>query len=463
MQITKYILEIYKFSSYIFLFYFFGWFSEKYFALNLHYTLLLIFFLISIQLLLFKKKNFLTIFVILLLFGNLVGQNKNLYLNMWFQNSLEQLKFSSLGFFLLKVKWKMEGNNINIFVDKDDVFIPSEDLQNFSIGERLVFSLDYLEPFIIYYDKNKKIKKQKIIKSSSNAGVIYSDNENNFVLYNSQTGNLLKRIKIGEDKKIIDKWEIKGKYFFHHWGDFFNNRIYIPGRRYLEIELLKKANFFKYKNCQNKYVNQDVIYIIDFDTGKLLEEIDIFDILLNSKISKKIKDCVNPIHLNDIEIIKKTSHLKYFDNVNIGDFLISLRNINTILLIDHKTKEIKWSYENELIMQHSPQITDKGTLLIFNNQGSKEIEGQSRIDEVDLKTKKIVGIYDGVKNNFFSQKRGRIQYLNNRIFIQESQKSNMFEIVCKNKYISNDCERRDIVTINSETMDIFQSFAIDFF
>ena len=114
-------------------------------------------------------------------------------------------------------------------------------------------------------------------------------------------------------------------------------------------------------------------------------------------------------------------------------------------------------------MQHSPQITDRGTLLIFNNQGSKEIKGQSRIDEVDLKTKKIVGIYDGVKNNFFSQKRGRIQYLNNRIFIQESQKSNMFELICKNKYISDDCERRDIVKINSEIKDLFQSFAIDFF
>ena len=398
-----------------------------------------------------------------MLLGNLVGQNKKLYLNIWFQNSLEQLKSTSLGFFLLKVKWKIEGSDIDFFFNKEDVFKISKNLQNFNIGERLVFSIDYVEPFLIYYDKDKKIKKQKITESTSNAGVIYSDKKNNFVLYNSQTGNLLKRIKIEKDEKIIDKWELKGKYFFHHWGDFFENKIYLPGRRYLEIKLLNEENFFKYKNCQNKYVNQDVIYIIDFETGKVLEEIDIFNILLNSKESKKFQDCVNPIHLNDIEIIKKNSQLQYFDNVNIGDFLISLRNINTILLIDHKTKKIKWSYHNELIMQHSPQITDRGTLLIFNNQGSKEIKGQSRIDEVDLKTKKIVGIYDGVKNNFFSQKRGRIQYLNNRIFIQESQKSNMFELICKNKYISDDCERRDIVKINSEIKDLFQSFAIDFF
>ena len=57
MQITKYILEIYKFSSYIFLFYFFGWFIEKYFSLNLYYTVLLMFFLISAQVLFFKKKK----------------------------------------------------------------------------------------------------------------------------------------------------------------------------------------------------------------------------------------------------------------------------------------------------------------------------------------------------------------------------------------------------------------------
>ena len=114
-------------------------------------------------------------------------------------------------------------------------------------------------------------------------------------------------------------------------------------------------------------------------------------------------------------------------------------------------------------MQHSPQITDKGTLLIFNNLGSKVIEGQSRIDEIEIKTKKIVGIFDGVKNNFYSEKRGRIQFIDGRIFIQKSKKSNLFELICEDKFISDDCKKKNIVTLDQEIKDIFQSFAIDFF
>ena len=109
MQITKYVLDLYKFISYIFLFYFVGWFSEKYFVLNSLYFFLLLSILILIQIIFFKKKNFLTIVIIFLLLGNYIGQKKNFYFNIWIQDSLEQLKSHSIGFFLLKVKWKIEG------------------------------------------------------------------------------------------------------------------------------------------------------------------------------------------------------------------------------------------------------------------------------------------------------------------------------------------------------------------
>lgn len=474
MQITKYFLDIYKFISYLFLFYFVGWFLEKYFILDLIYFFIIIFILTLIQFFLLKKKFFLPFFLIFLLLGNYFAQNRNFVLNLWLQNSLEQLKSTEIGFSLLKIKWNLEGVNIDIFSKRDDIFIPSKHLTNFDFGESLVFSIDYLPLFMIYYDEKNQLKKIKISNRSSNAGIIYADDEYNFIYYDSQTGNSMKRVRF-EDEKFKEIWHLKGKYFFHHWGDFYNNKVYIPGRKYIAAKKIKNIpnkNISYYKKfinnletgaCDNEFLNQDTILTIDYNTGKILEEINIFDIVLNSSFSDLFKDCINPIHLNDIEVIKKESQLKYFKNANVGDYLISLRNINTILLVDHKNKKIKWSYNDQLVMQHSPQITDRGTLLIFNNQGSKEKQGQSRIDEIDLKTNKIVGIFDGVKNNFYSEKRGRVQYFNGRIFVQESQKSNLFELICNSDYISDDCRKKEIVTLNQEIKNIFQSFAIDFF
>jgi hypothetical protein len=474
MQITKYFLDIYKFISYLFLFYFVGWFLEKYFLLDLIYFFITIFILALTQFFLLKKKFFLPFFLIFLLLGNCLAQNKNFILNIWLQSSLEQLKSHNIGFFLLKIKWNLEDKNINIFLNRDDIFIPSKHLSNFDSSEKLIFSIDYLPLFMVYHDENNQLKKIKISNHSSNAGIIYADDKYNFIFYDSQTGNSMKRIRY-DDEQFKEIWHLKGKYFFHHWGDFYNNKVYLPGRKYEPVKKIKKfadTNISYYKNfinnldnkaCDNKYLNQDTILIIDYNTGKILEEINIFDIVLNSKFSNLFKDCINPIHLNDIEIIKKESQLEYFQNASLGDYLISLRNINTILLVDHKNKKIKWSYNDQLVMQHSPQITDRGTLLVFNNQGSKVIPGQSRIDEIDLKTKKIVGIFDGVKNNFYSEKRGRIQYLNGRILIQESTKSNLFELICNGSYISDDCKKKEVVKLNQVIKDVFQSYAIDFF
>lgn len=464
MQIIKLGLDLYKFSSYVFLFYFVGWFLERYFSLQIQYYFLLISSLLIIQYFYIKKKNYFIILIIFLLLGNYIGKNKNFFLNVWFQNSLEQLKSNPVGFFLLKVKWKIEGKEINIFLNRDEYFNISRDIKNLKYNERLVFSIDYMPIFTVFFNKNKELVKKQIIKSSSNAGVIHSDQENNFVFYNSQTGNSLKKIQIDDnDGSLIKKWELKGSYYFHHWGDFYENKIYIPGRRYSKLNSLKFKNYNLFNNCKNKYINEDNIYIVDYDKGEVVEEINIFEIVLNSELVKYFKDCINPIHLNDIEIIKNEKHQKYFVNANIGDFLISLRNINSVVLIDHKTKKIKWVYNNELIEQHSPQFTERGTLLIFNNKGSKIKKGQSRIDEIDIRNKTIVGVFDGFKNNFYSEKRGRIQYLNQRIFVQESQKSNMFEIVCNEKFISNKCTKKEIVIFNQDLKDIFQSFAIDFF
>ena len=95
-----------------------------------------------------------------------------------------------------------------------------------------------------------------------------------------------------------------------------------------------------------------------------------------------------------------------------------------------------------MFRQHSPRITNNGTLLIFDNMFKRKGQEEyvSRILEIDIETKKILGYFDDFKGNFYSQTRGRIQIINDRIFVQSSSQGEIFEIKCDSKYLNNKCQ-----------------------
>ena len=78
-----------------------------------------------------------------------------------------------------------------------------------------------------------------------------------------------------------------------------------------------------------------------------------------------------------------------------GDLLIGFRIINTIVIVDKKTKKVKWSHRDDLWGgQHDPQLLDNGNILLFAN-GNFIPEPQqswpfSRVIELNPKTKKTV-------------------------------------------------------------------------
>ena len=108
---------------------------------------------------------------------------------------------------------------------------------------------------------------------------------------------------------------------------------------------------------------------------------------------------------------------KYFDNGNEGDFIVSFRHLDMVALIDKNSHNIKWYVQGKFKYQHSPRITKNGTMLIFDNHFKNE---RSRIVEIDIKSRKIVGYFSNKNYKFFSNTRGRIQLFDNRIFIQSS-------------------------------------------
>ncbi|MCL5069721.1 MAG: aryl-sulfate sulfotransferase [Actinobacteria bacterium] len=122
-----------------------------------------------------------------------------------------------------------------------------------------------------------------------------------------------------------------------------------------------------------------------------------------------------------------------------GDLLTCFRNVDLLVIIDKKTKEIKWHWGKGILShQHMASYLDNGNILCFNN-GQHRQNGSmsySSIVEVNPKTYKIVWEYlDKRPTSFYSAVISGAQRLSNgNTLVTDGVKGRIFEIT-KNKEI----------------------------
>ncbi|MEO1019317.1 MAG: arylsulfotransferase family protein, partial [Pseudomonadota bacterium] len=139
------------------------------------------------------------------------------------------------------------------------------------------------------------------------------------------------------------------------------------------------------------------------------------------------------IHLNDVEVLDEAK-AGSFPLFEAGDIMISLRNINAVLVLDGETEEVKWSITGPFVAQHDPDFLEDGTISIFDNH---RFDGnwagrpkRSRIVVVDPETSGFRVAYgDQEDQAFYTPRLGKHQYLpNGNILISESQGGRVFEV-----------------------------------
>jgi hypothetical protein len=135
------------------------------------------------------------------------------------------------------------------------------------------------------------------------------------------------------------------------------------------------------------------------------------------------------MHTNSIEVIDRD--IEGFCRK--GDWLISLRQLDLIGIVDPEKKRFVWSWgPGELDMQHQPTLLKNGNILMFDNGYDK---GFSRVIELNPSTRKIVWEYKSdPPQDFYSERRGGSQRLpNGNTLIAESDKGHVFEVTknCK--------------------------------
>jgi hypothetical protein len=183
----------------------------------------------------------------------------------------------------------------------------------------------------------------------------------------------------------------------------------------------------------------DFVAIIGPD-GKTRERIDVMDLLVDNGYVGLVRQTNNecdPLHLNFVQYVDEQLASR-LDRVDAGDLVISLRNVNTVLIFSPQTRAIKWMDTGRYIEQHSPRFLPDGSLVVFDNTGGDAKAGGARIvrqridDETGERGFSVVAPREGVSlgGDFTSDYAGKIAVGPNgdRLLIALTQMGEIVEI-----------------------------------
>jgi hypothetical protein len=175
--------------------------------------------------------------------------------------------------------------------------------------------------------------------------------------------------------------------------------------------------------------------------GVVKREISLFEVIFRSGYDGLLHIRQGDIlHLNDIEVLSDQK-AGAFDLFQSGDIMVSMRHINTVLVIDGKTERIKWSLTHPFLSQHDPDFTEDGYITVFDNHSDYApglySQRGSRIVRIEPSTKKVETLYGWKENqHFFTEIGGIHQNLpNGNMLITESTPARVFEVTADGQVV----------------------------
>lgn len=131
-------------------------------------------------------------------------------------------------------------------------------------------------------------------------------------------------------------------------------------------------------------------------------------------------------HTNSIAVLDG-AHSSTLPEFAAGNLLLSFCHLEMIAVMDPQTQAITWSRYGEWALQHDPNLTARGGLLVFDNNWRRR---QSRVVETDPRSGEVLWQYIGdEKDPFWSRTCGAAQRLpNGNTLISESDGGRAFEV-----------------------------------
>lgn len=217
--------------------------------------------------------------------------------------------------------------------------------------------------------------------------------------------------------------------------------------------------------------------------GRILTEISVFDLLIENGLQGLLYMSTtnnwgtsvsgDTLHLNDVESFPSTFKNGEFER---GDILISLRNINTILVFNKNTRKIKYINIGSFIRQHDPDFVDGNTISVFDNNNLSSPSTSSFAGETGLSSRIVVlnvlenrtsVFFEGSKDNpFFTNIMGKHQWLpNGNALISESRSGRAFEITSEGDVVWEyyNVVQEDVLGLIDEVQRLPPQFDPEFF
>jgi hypothetical protein len=140
-------------------------------------------------------------------------------------------------------------------------------------------------------------------------------------------------------------------------------------------------------------VEEDFIAVLDPD-GKELRSVSLLEAFERSSyapVLHRLKPWGDIFHTNTIEVLDGRFAGRH-PAFAAGNVLISVREIDTIAIVDLESARVVWALTGQWKRQHQPTLLDDGNLLLFDNQGEA---GHSKVIEFDPLTQRILWQYGG--------------------------------------------------------------------
>lgn len=256
---------------------------------------------------------------------------------------------------------------------------------------------------------------------------------NGDIVFNFQYGGL---VRIDKCSRV--QWKLPHQTHHSIFQDMDGN-LWVPGRR------LRKAPLDKFPNVPAPFQEEYLLKVSP--DGDILREISILDVIFGSTFEGVLfangahaSQLAVPLdhdftHINDIEVLMPQM-APAFPQFEAGDLLVSLRNVNLLLVLSPASERIKWSMTGPYLRQHDPDFLPTGWISVFDNRRDGhhgQIFGGSRILELDPRTGAVATLYgERDDEHFFTEQAGDHQHLpNGNILITESEAGRAFEVTAK--------------------------------
>ena len=178
------------------------------------------------------------------------------------------------------------------------------------------------------------------------------------IIFNVEHAGLVKIDSLGN---LV--WTNSDKVFHHSIEQDSSGYIYVSTQPFQsrQYTFLPKD----YESFKNRF-KDDEISKIDTKTGEIISSESVIEILIENGFSNlllaKGQITFDPIHLNDIQPALYKS--KYWD---VGDLLVSLRNLSVVFLYRPSTRKILWLKDGPWVNQHDVDFVDSTAISVFSN------------------------------------------------------------------------------------------------